>query len=101
FHVDAPRRLGLPVGIVQGYRMLGGELERALFRARAPKACVASWLIDVGRRHGVPAEQLWYLPLGIDQRTFSYRTPPERRTIDVAMLSHPHREKGLAVGIAA
>jgi L-malate glycosyltransferase len=101
FFVEAPRRLGLPVGIVQGYRMLGNDLESSLFRAPAPKACVASWLVDVAIRYGAPTEQLWYVPLGIDHRVFAARTPSDGRRYDVAMLSHPHREKGLAIGIAA
>lgn len=96
---EAPARLGLPVGIVQGYRMLTEEVEAALFRAPVPKACVARWLVDVALGYGAPAEQLWYVPLGIDHQVFAARTPQAQRSYDVAMLSHPHREKGLAVGI--
>ena len=48
------RRLGLPVEIVQGFRMLhGGGRASTCFRAAVPKACVASWLVDVGLRYGV------------------------------------------------
>jgi glycosyltransferase involved in cell wall biosynthesis len=101
FYADAPRRLGLPVGIVQGYRMLAEDVELALFRAPVPKACVASWLVDVGLRYGAPPEQLWYVPLGIDHRVFTFRKPSNERHYDVAMLSHPHREKGFAVGVEA
>jgi glycosyltransferase involved in cell wall biosynthesis len=101
FGGTAPRRLGLPVEVVQGFRMLGEGVERDLFRAPVPKVCVASWLIDVGLGYGSPSEQLWYVPLGIDHRTFTVRTPAEGRRYDVAMLSHPHREKGLAVGVEA
>lgn len=101
FLVNAPPRLGQPVGVVQGYRMLGEETERSLFHAPAPKACVASWLVDVGLSYGAPAEQLWYVPLGIDHEVFSVRAPQDRRRYDVAMLSHPHREKGFAVGLEA
>jgi glycosyltransferase involved in cell wall biosynthesis len=101
FGGTAPRRLGLPVDLVQGYRMLRDDVERSLFRSPFPKVCVASWLVDVGIRHGSPPEQLWYVPLGIDHRTFAVRTPQGRRPYDVAMLSHPHREKGLHVGVAA
>jgi glycosyltransferase involved in cell wall biosynthesis len=96
---EAPARLGLPFGIVQGYRMLAEEVERELFRAPAPKACVARWLIDVVAGYGAPPEQLSYVPLGIDHGVFAVRTPQARRPYDVAMLSHPHREKGLVVGI--
>ncbi len=97
----APRHLGLPVDLVQGFRMLDEDVERALFRARLPKICVASWLVDVCRSHGAPPEQLWYVPLGIDHRTFGVRTPQDRRRHDVAMLYHPHYEKGFDVGLDA
>ena len=97
----APRRLGLPVDVAQGFRMFREDLEREVFRAPFPKACVASWLVDVGLAYGSPPEQLWHLPLGIDHRAFTFRTPHDRRRYDVAMLSHAHREKGFAVGVEA
>jgi glycosyltransferase involved in cell wall biosynthesis len=97
----APRRLGLPVDIAQGFRMFLEEIERDVYRAPFPKACVASWLVDVGMRYGSPREQLWYVPLGIDHRTFKVRTPQDCRRYDVAMLCHTHREKGFDVGVAA
>ena len=101
FGGTAPRRLGLPVDLVQGFRMLREDVERDLYRSPFPKVCVASWLVDVGIRHGAPPGQLWYVPLGIDHRTFSVHTPQDRRDYDVAMLFHPHREKGFAVGLEA
>jgi glycosyltransferase involved in cell wall biosynthesis len=101
FGGTAPRRLGLPVDLVQGHRMLGEDVERDLFRARLPKVCVSSWLVEVGVGYRSPPEQLWYVPLGIDHHTFAVRTPQGRRRYDVAMLSHPHREKGFAVGVEA
>jgi L-malate glycosyltransferase len=101
FNPFAPPRLGLPVVIVQGFRMLTEEVEVGHLRARAPKACVANWLVDIGLRYGVPAEQLWYVPLGIDHETFAFRTPQQRRRYDVALLSHPHREKAFAIGLEA
>jgi glycosyltransferase involved in cell wall biosynthesis len=101
FFPAAPPRLGLPVVIVQGFRMFTEEIEVGHLRTRAPKACVASWLKDVGLRYGVPPEQLWYVPLGIDHQMFGFRTPQGRRRYDVAMLSHPHREKGFPVGVDA
>ncbi|MGH9227185.1 MAG: glycosyltransferase family 4 protein [Acidimicrobiales bacterium] len=101
FGGTAPRRLGLPVDLVQGFRMLREDIERDLYRSPLPKMCVASWLVDVGVGYGSPPEQLWYVPLGIDQSVFAVRTPQERRRHDVAMLSHPHREKAFAVGLDA
>jgi glycosyltransferase involved in cell wall biosynthesis len=101
FGGTAPRPLGLPVDLVQGFRMLREDVERDLFRAPLPKVCVASWLVDVGLHYGSPRDQLWYVPLGIDHRTFGVRTPQAGRHYGVAMLSHPHREKGFAVGVEA
>lgn len=101
FSVDAPERLGLPCGVVQGYRMLSREMEHHVFRARAPKVCVAKWLIDIGVSLGVPVEQLWHVPCGMDHRTFARRTPLEARTFDVAFLHHAHSSKGWAVAAAA
>jgi glycosyltransferase involved in cell wall biosynthesis len=101
FGGPALRRLGLPVGLVQGYRMLSEDVERDVFRSPIPKVCVATWLVDVCLRHGAPAGQLWYVPLGIDHHTFRFRTPQDDRRYDVAMLSHPHYEKGFAVGVDA
>jgi glycosyltransferase involved in cell wall biosynthesis len=94
----APRRLGLPALVVQGARMLPEAVERAAFRLRGPKVCVAKWLIDVGRTYGVPEEQLWHVPMGIDHVLFAKRVPRDHRPYDVAMLHNPHPTKGWAVG---
>ena len=101
FMGQAPRRLGQPVDLAQGFRMFREEIERDVYRAPFPKACVASWLVDVGVRYGSPREQLWYVPLGIDHRMFNVRMPHDRRRYDVAMLCHTHREKGFDVGVEA
>lgn len=98
---SAPERLGLPVGIVQGFRMFTEEWERAAFCTSSPVVCVARWLVDVGLGFGVPSEQLWYVPLGMDHEIFTLRTPLDRREYDVVLLFHPHREKGFPVGLRA
>lgn len=92
-------RLGHPVAFIQGFRMVGQDLERETMRARAPKVCVARWLVDVCRAFGAPPEQLWHVPYGIDRDVFAMRTALEDRTVDVAMLHNPHREKGWDVGL--
>jgi glycosyltransferase involved in cell wall biosynthesis len=94
FQPDAPRRLGLPATIVQGYRMLSEEWERAAFRSPGPKICVASWLQDVGETYGVPRHQLLHVPPGLDHGRFRQSSPLDHRSIDVTVLHHPHREKG-------
>jgi glycosyltransferase involved in cell wall biosynthesis len=93
-----PSRLGEPAVFIQGYQMVPLEIERAAFRSRGPKICVARWLLGVGREFGVPDEQLWHVPMGIDHDVFSVRTPLDQRPYDVALLHNPHPQKGWAVG---
>ena len=100
-HPAAPARLGLPVAVIQGHRLIPYAMEEAAFRVRAPKLCVATWLLEVGRRFGVPDEQLLHLPLGLDHETFAVRTPIEDRPDDVAVLYNNHPEKGWAEALAA
>jgi glycosyltransferase involved in cell wall biosynthesis len=99
FHPSAPPRLGLPVVMVQGFRMMYRRWERDSFRARAPKVCVARWLMDVARGFGVPDEQLWHVPLGMDHEIFSVRTPLSSRPYDVSVLFNVHVSKGWQVGL--
>ncbi len=94
-------RLGYQVVLVQGFRLIGPEWDTASFRARAPKVCVASWLVEVGRWYGVPDEQLIHVPMGLDHELFSVRTPLEERSIDVAVLYHSAPEKGWDVALPA
>lgn len=90
--------LGLPAVIVQGFRLLGPQADASAYRSPSPKVCVASWLVDVGLSYGVPERQLVHVPLGLDHELFSARVPQDQRTIDVAILYHPSREKGWDVG---
>lgn len=99
FDPKAPRRLGHPVVIIQGFRMLPRRVERDTFHTPAPKVCVARWLVDIGRGHGVADEQLWYVPLGLDHEVFARRAPYDARVYDVAMLYHVHASKGWVVGL--
>ena len=99
FHSSLPSRLGLPAVFVQGHRMFGGDTERTTFRELMPKLCVASWLTEIGAGYGVPAEQLMYVPPGIDHEVFI--DLGKERTIDVAVLYHPHTEKGWDVASTA
>jgi glycosyltransferase involved in cell wall biosynthesis len=96
---SAPARLGLPIVFVQGYKMWLEELERASFFVRAPKVCIAKWLAGVGLDLGVPAPQLWHVPYGMDHDVFGLRAPLDARHFDIAMLYHPHAEKGWDVGL--
>lgn len=90
---------GLPVQIVQGIDMVDPVLERASFRTPGLKLCIARWLIDVGQRFGVPADQLSYLPQGFDHDRFRLITPLDERPPQVAMLYSAHPVKGWDIGL--
>jgi glycosyltransferase involved in cell wall biosynthesis len=90
-------RLGHPAVFVQGFRLLGPRADAPAFRSPTPKVCTAGWLVDVGRAYGVPEHQLVHVPYGMDHETFAVRNS-SARSIDVAMLYHPLREKGWDVG---
>lgn len=100
FYGQAPAHMGLPCPIVQGYGMFGAALDNDPLRSQSPKVCVAHWLTDVGRGLGVPTEQLWHVPLGLDHRLFNIEDPVLERTFDIAVLSHPHPEKGWKVALS-
>lgn len=100
FHSDAPRRLGQPLAVIQGFRLIGPAWDAYAYRARCPKICVASWLVDVGLSFGAPPEQLVHIPLGLHHDVFQVRHAWSDRDLDVAMLYHPYREKGWDVGSA-
>lgn len=90
---------GLPAAMIQGARMLAEDIERATFHRRGPKVCVARWLVDVGRRYGVPDEQLWHVTLGMDHSLFAPRRPIEgHRRFDIAIVHNDHPTKGWKVG---
>jgi glycosyltransferase involved in cell wall biosynthesis len=76
-------------------------MERDAYRVAAPKYCVAGWLVEIGRRFGVPEEQLLHVPLGLDHEVFSARTPFDQREIDVVTVFNGHHQKGWKVGLEA
>src|SRR5690606_19939331 len=71
-----------------------GDLEVEAMRSSHPKLCVARWLLEVGRTLGVPAEQLWHVPYGIDHQRFVAGAPDGGRPVDVAVLHNLHPAKG-------
>lgn len=101
FSPFGPSRLGHQGVFVQGFQMLPLAMEQAAYRIRGPKICVARWLVDVGLGMGVPREQLWHVPYGIDHELFAVRTPLTDRRFDVAMLYNAHPQKGWHVGAQA
>ena len=101
YHELLPREAGLPVNLVQGYRMMPPELEEAMFLAPCPKICIAKWLVRVGSELGVPKHQLVYVPYGLDHQTFRVTQPIDDRPPQVAMLYHTHIMKGMPFGLQA
>jgi glycosyltransferase involved in cell wall biosynthesis len=101
FGTEAPRRMGLPVLLVQGLDMFPKEMEHQAFRTPGLKVCVASWLIDAGLELGVPREQLVHVPMGIDHGLFRVRTPIQDRAACVGLLHNDHPAKGWRAGLAA
>lgn len=97
FHPELPAG-GLPAVVVQGFRMVPLELERRTYLSPGPKVCVSSWLVDLGRRFGVPAQRLWHVPMGLDHQRFAVRVPDADRAYDVAMWENPHPSKGSTLG---
>lgn len=94
FQVNLPAHMGLPCSIVQGYGMFASRLDKEPLRSHAPKVCVARWLTEIGQDLGVPAEQLWHIPLGIDHDLFNVGDSPIERSLDIAVLCHLHPKKG-------
>lgn len=89
-----PPHLGLPVAIIQGYRMVRERHERRTFHAPCPKICVARWLVDVGVELGVPAQQLVHVPLGLRHERFRVVHPLDDRPRRVTFCFHRHPQKG-------
>lgn len=100
FHSAAPERLGLPITVVQGHRMLSEQWEADAFRSPGLKICVASWLMRIGESHGVPRDRMVHVPPGLDHELFRPHRPLEGRSIDVTVLHHPFREKGWPTALA-
>ena len=95
-------RYGLPVVLIQGYGMLGKELESYAFEAPCPKVCVAEWLIDVGvDEFGGDRSHFVHIPSGIPHDRFMVKRPIAARGRLVAMLHHEHISKGTRVGLEA
>lgn len=87
-------RIGLPVVLIQGWRMLGTELEKAAYLAPCPKICVASWLLDVARDLGVDDRELVHVPVGLRTEKYRLVRPIARRRPRVTYCYSAHAAKG-------
>jgi glycosyltransferase involved in cell wall biosynthesis len=96
-----PAGHGLPFAFIQGYGIFMPVIEDAVFRAPCPKICVSRWLVEVGREKGVRAEELVYIPNGLEHEKYRLLTPIADRPplVSFAYRSNPHTrpEDGLAV----
>jgi glycosyltransferase involved in cell wall biosynthesis len=92
-------RSGLPIALIQGYKMLGEAIERHAYEAPCPKVCVASWLVDVGLGLGVPPNELIHIPIGIHHDQYRVTRPIEARPLRVAFCYSSHTQKGPEVAI--
>ena len=91
----------MPVVLIQGVHTLVASDEAEAFRAPCPKICVASWLVDEGRRHGVPERQLVHISPGIRHDKYRIRTPIDQRPPLVTYCHNPHLLQRASVAIAA
>jgi glycosyltransferase involved in cell wall biosynthesis len=94
---------GLPVVLIQGYKMVGESLERHAYGAPCPKVCVARWLVDVGREWGVPDKQLVHVPCALRHETFRVLTDIADRPEQLSFCYNAHIQKGskLALEVCA
>jgi glycosyltransferase involved in cell wall biosynthesis len=92
---------GLPVVLIQGWKMLDDEIERHAYEAPCPKACVAAWLVDIGRGLGVPANELVHVPIGIHHERYRVTRPIAGRPLRVSFCysSHPTKGPQLAIDV--
>jgi L-malate glycosyltransferase len=94
-----PPESALPVVLVQGWKMLGEEIERHAYEVPCPKICVAGWLVDVGRDLGVPANELVHVPIGIHHETYRVTRPIAERPVRLSFCYSSHVQKGAELAI--
>ena len=99
FDGEMPLQAGLPVVIIQGYRMFGEEIEEHAYRVPCPKICVAGWLVDVARDLGVRANELVHIPIGIHHDRFRVTRTIADRPLRVSFCYSGHVQKGAPLAI--
>lgn len=98
--VDENPWLGLPVTIVQGYRMYPEEHELATYRSPCPKACVAGWLVRIGEELGIDRRELVHTPIALHTERFRLSQPIEDRPPHLAFCWNDHPAKGAPIARA-
>ncbi len=98
---DGARDRGRPFVFVQAYRHLPEASEHRAFFGPWPKICIARWMVDALAALGVPDDQLAYIPYGLDHSVFRLTRAVANREPRIAMLHHPHPNKGTRFGLEA
>lgn len=100
--IEANPRLGLPVKMIQGWRMYPEDQELAAYRSPCPKACVARWLIRIGEELGVDRRELVHTPIALHTERFHLSRPIDDRPPHLAFCwnVHPMKGGGLALEVA-
>jgi glycosyltransferase involved in cell wall biosynthesis len=99
YSATAAAHVGLPVVLIQGYKMLGDAAEREAFLAPCPKVCVATWLVDVARGMGVPDNQLVHVPLGLRLEKYRLNRAVADRPPRVTFCYSAHPQKGAQLAL--
>lgn len=104
FHVAGyTAKKGSKYYLIQSYETWqGAEAEvRASWRLPLQKIVIARWLLDIAQELG-EVERTAYIPIGLDLAQFKITQPIKQRLRPrVAMLAHPHENKGLQDGLQA
>lgn len=101
--INYPPEKGRGFYLLQAYEIWAGPKERvdATWRAPLQKIVVSRGLYELRLKLGVPADQIAYIPNGIDHSRYRIIYPIDVRPPRIAMLYHPHRIKGAEDGIRA
>ena len=99
FDTEVPSHAGLPAVLIQGYKMLGDAIEHHAYRAPCIKICVAGWLVQVGRRLGVPGNELVHVPIGIRHDRYRLTRPITPRPLRASFCYSAHAQKGAELAI--
>lgn len=101
FHGPSEPAKGVDVILLQGFGM-ADELDLGHLDVPAAKVAVARWIYDLSLSHGVPADEIAYVPNAVDHTRFRVVRPIEGRPRRVAMLCNTRLPiKGAANGIEA
>ena len=92
--IDANPRCGLPLKLIQGWKMYPHEQEVAAYHAPCPKMCVARWLLRIGEELGIDRRELVHTPIALHHDQFRVTTPIDGRSPHIVFCWNPHPMKG-------